>query len=219
MDFALFENEVEWIPDKVGTYTLRVYAEGRDRDEGNYLIVSDEMEYEVVERPPLKVKLNFLDEGEEVVSGKGYYMEAEASGGTEDDYSYRFTYTYNGVETEIVENESGRTYEWLDAPGAYVFTVYLTDSSGETVSDSVYINVGPGAIRLYLTCPERVDLGEACPVEFAAEGGLGTYQYKFTVKPFGGEVVTLQEYSINKGHTTTVEKKEEHITRKFKIWP
>lgn len=196
-DFALFENEVEWIPDKVGTYTLRVYAEGRDRDEGNYLIVSDEMEYEVVERPPLKVKLNFLDEGEEVVSGKGYYMEAEASGGTEDDYSYRFTYTYNGVETEIVENESGRTYEWLDAPGAYVFTVYLTDSSGETVSDSVYINVGPGAIRLYLTCPERVDLGEACPVEFAAEGGLGTYQYKFTVKPFGGEVVTLQEYSIN----------------------
>ena len=104
---------------------------------------SEQVQQEVVEEPtnPLTVDITSKGtegEGDVGIAPATFEFQADIAGGTEP-YSYRWDFDGDGTSSE--ESDDDRVDHTFEEAGTYSVGITVTDSAGQTASDSIQIIV------------------------------------------------------------------------------
>lgn len=174
------ENNVTWVPEESGQYTLKV--EVIDEDGTN---VKSEMNYEI--KKPLSID-SFTTDKNNVKAGNTVTLTAATSNGI-GDVKYKF---YLSDNTVLYEGSNNSVSFTPDVANKYKVYVEATDDTDNVVSSTLelIINEPDFAIKsfeLSKTSPQQ--LGAIVTINALAIGGGSPYGYKIEVIDEDGKVV------------------------------
>ena len=132
-----------------------------------------------------------------VTGGKGEYS-----------YTYKITNKATGKSAFLAQNTKSNVLNWNSgAAGAKILEVTVTDESGETVTDSVDIDVVEKKLSVSLNAAKTI-VNEKTGVKLTARaaGGAGGYKYRFKItnnatgkSAFLTDEQTMATYNWNSG--------------------
>ncbi|MCM3225235.1 hypothetical protein [Terribacillus saccharophilus] len=196
-------NEILWIPEYSGNYTIIVHAKAMRSPMSNYYYYEAKDEVNInVNNDDLSDVTTTVDSPSPQEVGSTVNLNAKALGG--DDVEYRFyAREQNGRLTLLRDYDQDNSFSWIpDIPGTYKIITHAKekDSSGDNnyyeARDEMTYKISPKSISKVTTTVDAAPpqaVGKSIMLNASANGGENP-NYRFYVKDEEGKLTELKGY-------------------------